>query len=111
MKILDDYLALQAQIYAYFGYVENWAAFPIDDRRKMHWRLIEYQPSGAGRVEFVAELPLSEDNEMLYSDDIYKQRHLSKWVYRGPEYTMIVVDTRTDGNKFLAIYSNDKEEK
>lgn len=37
-------------------------------------------------------------------------RNLSKWVYRGEMYTMIVVDTQTDGNKFLRIFDNAKEQ-
>jgi len=45
----------------------------------------------------------------FYRNDIYTQRFLSKWVYRGEDYTMICVDTHTDGNKFLQIFNNKKE--
>jgi hypothetical protein len=44
-----------------------------------------------------------------YQNDIYTNRFLPKWVYRGPEYTMIVVDTHTDGNQLLQVFANDKE--
>jgi hypothetical protein len=50
-----------------------------------------------------------EDAGNYYSNEIYTQRHLPKWIYRGAEYTMIVVDTHTDGNKFLQIFDNSKE--
>lgn len=45
----------------------------------------------------------------MYSNEIYTQRFLPKWVYRGKDYTMICVDTHTDGNKFLQIFDNSKE--
>ncbi len=37
MKKLDEYLALQKEIFDYFGYVEDWAVLPIDDRRDFYW--------------------------------------------------------------------------
>lgn len=46
-----------------------------------------------------------------YVDEIYAQRFYEKWVYRGNEFTMIFVDTHMDGNKFFAVFSNDKEVK
>lgn len=44
-----------------------------------------------------------------YSDEIYTQCFLPKWIYRGKDYTMILIDIHTDGNRFLAIYDNKKE--
>ena len=108
MQLLDNYLNLQKQIHEYFGYVENWRVFPINDCRNYHWRLIG---SGPGTVRFAdtLELLLDEEKENYYENEIYTQRHLSKWVYRAKEYTMIVVDTHTDGNMFLSIFDNSKE--
>lgn len=106
MKILDKYLALQAAIFAYFGYVEDWRAIPIDDRREMFWHIT----NGEGADSEVLYSPdVTFPDAMTYCDVIYTQRFLPKWVYRGPEFTMICVDTQTDGNKFLAIYDNAKE--
>ena len=105
MKLLDDYLSLQQQIYDYFGYKEDWCVFPIDDARKYYWRL---SGRGPDEVQF-AENPQEANGEKGYSNEIYMQRFLSKWVYRGAEYTMILVDTHTDGNKFLQIFDNAKE--
>lgn len=105
MKMLDNYLKLEKQIHDYFGYVEDWVAIPIDDRRDMYWWL-----NGDHEVIFAEELEkFDERTGMYYSDEIYTQRFHSKWVYRGEDYTMIMVDTHTDGNKFLAIYDNAKE--
>jgi len=106
-KMLDDFIALREQIFAYFGYVEDWRVLPLDDAREYFWRL---DGEGPGTVRFAdteEELESGEGNS--YENEIYTQRFLPKWVYRGAEYTMIVVDTHTDLNQFLQIFSNDKE--
>src|SRR5215217_6808693 len=104
MRLLDEYLEIQKQIYDHFGYVEDWVAIPIDDRREQYWALTDsevwYSPSRDDLVD--------ENENNLYSDEIYTQRFLPKWVYEAADYTMICVDTHTDGNKFLAIYDNQK---
>ena len=102
MQILDDYLSLQKQVYEYFGYVEDWRVFPIDDRREYYWRV------DSNNVEY-GDAPDFSNPDHHYEDTIYTYRHLSKHVYRGNEFTMVIVDTITDGNKFLAIYDNSKE--
>lgn len=112
MRLLDEYFELQQKIFDYFGYVEDWVCIPIDDRREMYW-ILDQSESGRGEVTY-HETPLSRqdvEDGNCYSNSIYTQRFLPKWVYRGKDYTMICVDTHTDGNKFLAIFSNDKEQK
>ena len=111
MKLLDDYFALRDQVFEYFGYVEVWRVLPLDDSRQFYWRL---DGEGPGMVRFAeTESALSADDEdddqEYYEVEIYTQRHLPKWVYRGAEYTMIVVDTHTDGNQLLQIFANAKE--
>ena len=111
MKQLDDFLKLKHEIFNYFGYVENWVSIPIDDRREMYWQLNQNN-NGSGEVVYHDE-PLTNDcveDGHCFTDEIYTQRFLKKWVYRGEDYTMICVDTHTDGNKFLAIYDNNKEQ-
>ena len=99
-------MKLQNDIYEYFGYEEDWCVFPIEDRREYFWRINGDERDGT--VEYCSE-PTFTDEDHLYSDEIFTQRFLSKWVYRGKDYTMILVDTHTDGNKFLAIYENAKQ--
>lgn len=101
MVLLDQYMGLQKQIYEYFGYVEDWRVIPINDSREYFWNLDE----STGRVLFW-EKPEDLDSGEHYENFIYQQRFLTKWVYRAEEYTMIVVDTHTDGNKFLQIFAN-----
>lgn len=105
MKLLDDYFKLEKEIHDYFGYVEDWVKIPLNNDTEYYWAV-----DGNNRVVF------AENKESLinldgnhYQNEVYTQRFLPKWVYRGPEYTMICVDTRTDGNKFLSVFDNAKE--
>lgn len=104
MELLDDYFKIQKQIYDYFGYVEDWVVIPIDDSREYYWILNE-------QSRFVR---FAKTKEQLFSDGdyyenvIYTQRFLPRWVYPAEDFTMICVDTRTDGNKFLQILDNSK---
>jgi len=107
MKLLDKYFQLQNEIHEYFGYEENWVAIPIDDKRKYYWTLHQYE-RGEGEVLF-SETKEEQIDEPIYSNEIYTQRFLKKWAYRGKDFTMICVDTHADGNKFLQIFDNSKE--
>lgn len=108
MQLLDDYFNLQKQIYGYFGYVEDWVKIPLDDCTDYFWHL-----TGEGHDGYVTfasdKSALKSEEGDFYQNSIYTQRFLPKWVYRGPEFTMICVDTQTDGNKFLSIFDNSKE--
>lgn len=108
MQLLNEYNQKRQELFDYFGYEENWRVIPVDDATMYYWRLTG---EGSGdEVQFadtVEELENEEGN--YYTNEIYTQRFLPKWVYRGKDYTMVVVDTHTDGNKFLQIFDNSKE--
>ena len=104
MKLLDDYFELQQKIYEYFGYVESFRVIPLDDARTYYWRL-----NGDEVLYAKTEHELYHQTGCFYVNEIYKQRFLSKWVYRAADYSMICVDTNTDGNKFLQVFDNAKE--
>lgn len=106
MKLLDQEQAIRKQIFEYFGYVEDWRILPFDDAREMFWRCTKDEVYFGESEEDVRDL--SGD---CYCNEIYTQRHLPKWVYRAEEYTMIVVDTHTDGNQLLQIFDNKLEVK
>lgn len=110
MKLLNEYFDLQKKIYDYFGYAEDWVAIPLDDQTECYWTLTQYE-DGKGFVQFHPNRKdlLDKDGGNYYENEIYTQRFLPKWVYRGEEYTMICCDTHTDGNKFLCIFDNAKE--
>jgi hypothetical protein len=108
MRQLDNYNKAQQELFDYFGYVENWVSIPVEDSREYFWTLYG---EGPGHVEFAATSAdlLNKDEGNYHEEEIYTQRFLPKWVYRGEEYTMISVLGSTDGNKFLRIFSNSRE--
>lgn len=109
MQLLNEYFNIQKQLYEYFGYVEDWKVFPIEDSTEYYWYL---DGEGPGIVHFAdTEEMLELEMGNYYKNEIHTLHNLSKWVYRGKDYTMVVVDTRADGNKFLQIFDNSKERK
>jgi len=113
MKMLKEYFELQEKIHDYFGYIEDWVVIPLDDATEMYWEL---RPSGFMMGDSVAFdedpknlLPENEERGEFCQNPIYTQRFLPKYIYRGEDFTMICVDTRVDGNKFLQVFDNKKE--
>ena len=111
MKTLDSYMKLQKEIFEYFGYKEDWVKIPISDRREMYW-MLDQNKNGGGDVTYHEESLTVHNVEggKIYTDEIYTQRFLPKWVYRGEDYTMICTNPHTDGNKFLCVFDNNKEQ-
>ncbi len=107
MQKLEEYFKLQKEIHDYFSYVEDWAVIPINDATEMYWQIIGDENGGV--VRFAEKKETFDTEGDYYEDEIYTQRHLPKWVYRAKDFTMICVDTRTDGNKFLQVFDNAKE--
>ena len=105
MDLLDAEQAAREAVFKYFGYVEGWLVLPLDDETGSVWML----PDGDEGVVIFADSMEQLENEgdgVYYENQIYTQRHLPKWVYRGAEFTMIVVDTH---NQLLQIFDNSKE--
>lgn len=102
--MFDNYFKLLGEIYEYFGFVEDYVVLPLDDRREYDWVIVNDSEVQYGKREDILN-----DTGNYYEDEIYKQRFYDKWIYRGEEFTMIMVDTHTDGNRFLAIFDNSKE--
>ena len=110
MQLITDYFAAQKELHDYFGYVEDWKAIPMDDATEYFWKLDQDAPDSGGTIHYadsIEELDSGDGN--CYSDEIYTQRFLPKFTYRGAEYTMIACDPHVDGNKFLRIFDNTKE--
>ena len=112
VNIVDKYFALQKELYKYFGYVEDWCVIPPDPCMGDYWMITGPEDICDTSVVWSPN-PFTIENiksgQNIYSGTIYTQRFLPKWVYRGPEHTMVSVDTKTDGNKLLMIFDNDKE--
>ena len=106
MQLLDQYLEIQKQIHDYFGYVEDWVVIPLDDAREYFWQC------NGDIVRFANTLEeLKSQTGNCYENIIYRQRFLPKWIYEADDFTMICVDTQTDGNKFLMVFDNAKRYK
>ncbi len=112
MELLDKFNDIKQEIFDYFGYVEDWVKIPLDDAREYFWKLDENEHGGGEVCYAETQTDLDDvDAGNYYANTIYTQRFLEKWVYRGKDFTMICVDTHTDGNKFLQIFDNSKEVK
>ena len=109
MLLFDEYKTKQDELFDYFGYVEDWRIIPLNDARVYSW-FLDQEDNGSGKVIYWSE---EEDfsGGNYYENEIYTQRHLPKWVYRGKDFTMICVDTHADGNQFLQIFDNSLERK
>lgn len=111
MNPINVYFESKQLVHESFGYVADWKEIPMEDGRKYHWMLVGDEINGTlvySLVPFIAK-DLGLEGGNFYSAPIYKQCFLTKYVYRNEVNTMISVDTRTDGNKFLMILTNDLE--
>lgn len=105
MEKLDEYNKLKKEIHEYFGYIEDWCIYPIEDSREVYWKLEDDCVNFWNNKENVGK---------FLDDDGYSHRilnNLPKSIYIKDNYTMIVVDTECDGNKYLQIFDNNKEVK
>ena len=104
VKLLDDYTRAREAVFAHFGYKEDWRAFPVEDNTGMSWMLLENQVAwGDLTPEGI------KTGQEFCSAIIYTYRHLSQHVWRAAEATMVLADTRTDGNIFLMVFDNQLE--
>jgi phosphoribosyl-AMP cyclohydrolase len=111
-NIIEQYFALQEEVFKYFGYVQDWKVIPLDPQMYRHWMICGAEDDSSTKIVYSDE-PFTKESveagEKIYGGTIYTQRFLPKWVYRGEKYTMIAVDTHCDDNKMLMVFSNDKE--
>jgi hypothetical protein len=110
--LMEQYFNLLDDVFKYFGYQQDWKVSPLDDQRGRHWMICGPENSNSTKVVYSPKPFTKESIEKgmdLYSGTIYTQRFLPKWVYRGKEYTMVSVDTHSDGNQVLMIFENKLE--
>ena len=100
MKILDRYNSILEELYNYFGYTEGWKVYPIDDSREYFWII---------KRDCVEFYDTKEDYLNGNEDSMYENEIINKSIFIGADYTAIIVDTHTDGNKFLQIFDNAKK--
>lgn len=104
MSLIENYNKALQDIYDHVGFTEDWVICPLDDQTDKFWSVDEHEVRYADSIE---ELESGDGNS--YSDEIYKQRFYSKWVYEGEKYTMIFCDPHVDGMKWFRIFDNTKK--
>tara|TARA_R110002167_G_scaffold106599_6_gene273237 strand:+ start:2319 stop:2633 length:315 start_codon:yes stop_codon:yes gene_type:complete len=102
MKLITDLNDAVKKLYEHVGFVEDWVLCPIDDCTENYWDVDEDTCTYADSKEQF------ESDGDYYQDDIYKQRHYSKWVYEGKELTMVMCDPQVDGVKWFRVFDNKK---
>jgi hypothetical protein len=106
MKLIEDFEKAKAALYEHVGFVEDWVVYAIEDCTDMYWQITT---DDRVRMSEEKEILLGEDCGECYIWEIYPQRFYQKHIFRGEKLTMILVDTRVDGNKFFAFFDNQKE--
>lgn len=100
-ELLQKLVETEAHIHQYFGYVEDWQVCPIQDHTDYYW----YTRDGIVYYGGDADTTLSVAGwHNRYGDEI-----IGGAVWKGEHFTMINVDTHTDGNKFLFVFDNAKQ--
>lgn len=104
---MDTYNASVKAIFDHCGYSHGWRwrVLPLRDAREYFWHVDER----AGQIRFSASrevlvhwLTTGDNDAGVYESLIWR-------VCRGAEFTLIVEDTQTDGNKFLSVFRNAQE--
>ena len=122
---LDGFFKLLAEVYAAFGYEEDWRAFPLVDMREYNWMMIGDGGLGS-RVAWSRE-PFTRAVVMLGSNfwdarvetapvrgpaggaKVFTYRHLKRWVFRRDDFTMVLGDPGQDTRTDLYVFDNSKE--
>lgn len=114
MKALKNHTISLQNIYDYFGYEEKCHVIPIDDRTHYFWdNETDYVVFCENKKSMIWNDKKNKWTCKKKCNDFYTDKYFhegnGKNIYFGKKFTMIVVDTRTDGNSFLAIYDNNKQ--
>ena len=103
-NLMNQFNQAKEALYDHVGFKEDWVVYSIDDQTEMYWKIVDNET-----IRFRETIEQLNSNGNYYENEIYTQRFYPKWVYRGKDLTMIIVDTHTDGNKFFAVFDNNKE--
>ncbi len=119
MKELDEYFKLQQTIYDLFQFKEGWRVYPFDDMREAWWSVEGNNVYWSDKKENHQKL-IDQEYEIddipdddVYSGEIKGNRYLDPFglsIYedKDKKFSMIIVDTYTDGNVFLMIFDNER---
>lgn len=121
MNLVETIHAAEKALFEHVGYEHDWRIFPVVDHTDMYWAVDRGADSWCRSSKDKAALEYwinnengdyrEEDGDKVYESSIYTYRHLKKWVFRGPEFTLVLEDTHCDLNVWLACYRTDMEVK
>lgn len=116
MQALTQYFEAEKAVHEHIGFTEQWKVYPLEDSTEMYWHVNRNDVYFAETIDALryglSEEGMFDNPEELPEEDYYKNNLIrTEYIYRGSEYTGILVDTQTDGNKFLQIFDNSKEVK
>lgn len=97
--IIDDYFEAKAKVHKLFGYVSDWTEMSMEDYREYDWMLVK------DRCVYGEKL----DEKNIKDGNHYSGYLVDSKIYTTDVYTMIPVDTESDGNKFLMIFDAKRE--
>ncbi len=107
MNLIERFDNAKQDLYDHVGFKEDWVIYAIVNRTEMFWKITSNQKEV--RFAETKKKFISTADSGYYFNEILTHRNYNKSIYRGKEFTMILVNTNIDGNKFFAFYSNDKE--
>lgn len=88
-------------VFEHCGYVEQWRDFPLNDERTSFWSVNQ-----RGYVRHAdSEKELKEQTGNYYEAEVVNNSN-NKGVYRGKRYTLVIINTNTDGNVFATVFDN-----
>lgn len=100
MKLLQKYFEIEKEIFDYFEYKGSWTVYPLDDQTDVYWYCDGFTCHWTFNLEDAYD-------EFEYSSPLVSKGTES--IFRKDDYTMILIDTQCDGNKFATIFDNKKE--
>jgi|GEM_PF-1525991 hypothetical protein len=118
-ETIDQYFQTKENLEEYFGYAEDWVQIPWEDYRQYHWffekskdvPVLDGSLAENGKIIYWDSIKAIVQNQEWYRSPLYTQRFLMKWIYHAKDFTMVCLNTQTDGNKHLAIFDNAKAHK
>lgn len=106
VELLEQYNQTEQAVLARFpGFVPGWREYKLLDRTNVPWAL-----AGWSTLAFTDGDPftekLIEEGKKLYLSEYYVGRGV--WQSDDKAYTLVIENTRTDGNVFLTVLDNTK---
>lgn len=106
MNVLENYNKAKKALFTHVGFTERYAVYPVDDSTYMFWDMNEENIFFAPTKE-----DLKNQKSLFYISLIFKDTRYDKWVYEGPEFTMVFADNNVGGMKWLQVFDNKKRVK